>query len=190
MEQELARSDLKQAGNSTDADDLARQKAQEENAHQLIERMRNLKATGRIVLGLDQNQNDLAKLMELPLEDGDMFIAPPRPATINVIGAVYNPNSFLYDARLRVADYLREAGGSSRTADKDRIFIVRADGAVIPKQGSGRIGIHFDDLHMNAGDSLVVPDAFPKMPLLRGLRDWTQVFSQLVLGAAAINILR
>jgi hypothetical protein len=37
---------------------------------------------------------------------------------------------------------------------------------------------------------VVVPEKMPKIPFMKGLRDWTQVFSQLALGAAAVNVLR
>ena len=72
----------------------------------------------------------------------------------------------------------------------DKIFIIRADGSVVPKQGSGMFHQSFDATRLNPGDSLVVPNAFPKASFMRGFRDWTQVFSQLALGAAAISIVR
>jgi hypothetical protein len=44
------------------------------------------------------------------------------------------------------------------------------------------------------GDTIVVPDRVPRETgyagFMRGLKDWTQVFSQLGLGAAAIRTLQ
>jgi protein involved in polysaccharide export with SLBB domain len=120
------------------------------------------------------------------LEDGDRFVVPARPATVNVLGAVYNQNSFLHEPGLRVADYLRHAGGPTRNADSGQAFIIRADGRVLPRRGAGK----FETLRLSPGDSVVVPEQLFKGSILRGLRDWTQVFSQLALGAAAVNILR
>jgi hypothetical protein len=47
----------------------------------------------------------------------------------------------------------------------------------------------FDQLSLNPGDTIVVPDKTLRMTKLRNFMDWTQVFSQLALGAAAINVL-
>ena len=48
----------------------------------------------------------------------------------------------------------------------------------------------FEGLRLNPGDTIVVPEQINKTTFLKGLKDWSQVFSQFALGAAAINILR
>jgi protein involved in polysaccharide export with SLBB domain len=161
-----------------------------ESERRLVERMRSIKATGRIVLNLEPGENNLDRLMDLTLEDSDRFVVPARPATVNVLGAVYNQNAFVHENGLRIADYLRQAGGATRNADKGHTFIIRADGSVVPKQGSGPFKQAFETARLNPGDSVVVPEAIFKTTFLKGLRDWTQVFTQFALGAAAINILR
>jgi polysaccharide export outer membrane protein len=190
LDRELKQQALQQSGATIADEDVARVKAEQESATGIVEHMRTIKATGRIVVPLDSEHADLAKLLEIPLEDGDVFMVPARPATVNVLGAVYNQNAFLHSDRLHVVDYLRAAGGATRGADKDKIFIIRADGSVVPRQGSGMFHQGFEAARLNPGDSLVVPNAFPKTPFLRGLRDWSQVFSQLLLGAAAVNVLK
>jgi protein involved in polysaccharide export with SLBB domain len=149
-----------------------------------------LKPTGRIVLNLDPEDQGLEKLMALSLEDGDRYFVPVKVATVNVFGAVYNQNAFLHDPKLRVEDYLSEAGGLTRNADKKHLLIIRADGSVIPKRSSGPFTKAFEAARLNPGDSIAVPTEMFKVPFMRGLRDWTQVFSQLALGAAAINVLK
>jgi protein involved in polysaccharide export with SLBB domain len=190
-EREMEQHAMQQKRNTMGEADLAQGKSEQETARRLMERMRGLKATGRIVLGMDRNQGDLGKLMELPLEDGDVLLVPARPVTISVLGAVYNQNAFLHDEGMRVADYLREAGGATRSADTEKVFIIRADGTVVPRQSGKRFGGQsFESARLHPGDAVVIPEALPKTSLLRGLRDWTQVFSQLILGAAAVNVLR
>jgi len=39
------------------------------------------------------------------------------------------------------------------------------------------------------GDAIVVPQRFRTTGLLRELNSWSQIFSQLALGAASINVL-
>lgn len=190
MEREIEQFGASKSGGVSTPEESAALAVRLDSQRKLAQRMRALPLTGRIVLGLEPESNDLTKLMKLPLEDGDRFIVPPRSATINVLGSVYNPNSFLHEPRLRLVDYLEEAGGATRTADKGRIFIIRADGSVTPHQGGGLFKKAFEAVLLNPGDAIVVPEQMPKTPFLKGFRDWTQVFSNLALGAAAINVLK
>lgn len=161
-----------------------------QNERTLVERLRTLKATGRIVLNLSPASDDINSLMDFPLEDNDSFLVPPKPATVNVLGAVYNQNSFVYQPNFRLVDYLNQAGGATRNADTARMFIIRADGSVVPRRGFSPFSHSFDSIPLNPGDSVLVPEAIFRGTFLQGLRDWSQVFGQLALGAAAINILK
>jgi protein involved in polysaccharide export with SLBB domain len=157
----------------------------------LVAKLRQVRATGRIVLDLDPRDRQAEKLPELPLEDGDVFSVPSRPSFINVIGSVYNGTSFVFSETKRAGDYLRDAGGATRTGDSRHTFLIRADGSVASKSWSaGPLGQKFDDLRLNPGDTIVVPEQLNKSTFLKGLKDWSQVFAQFGLGAAAINILR
>ena len=78
---------------------------------ELVNRLREMRATGRIVLHIDPFKSDVDSLPDLPLEDGDRFVVPPVPSTIGIVGAVYDPNSFVYQAHKQAGDYLRSAGG-------------------------------------------------------------------------------
>jgi protein involved in polysaccharide export with SLBB domain len=190
MEKELAQSSSARASAAATSEETQATNAQLSAEHRILDQMRSLKPTGRIVLNLDPHDNGLGKLMDLTLEDGDRFFVPVTTATVNVFGAVYNQNAFLHDPKLRVEDYLSEAGGFTRNADKKRVLIIRADGSVVPKRSAGPFTKTFEAARLNPGDSIAVPTEMFKVPFMRGLRDWTQVFSQLALGAAAINVLK
>ena len=101
---------------------------------ELVNRLREIKATGRIVLHIEPFKSDVASLPDLPLEDGDRFVVPPVPSTVGIVGAVYDSNSFVYQAHRHAGDYLRTAGGPNRNADRRQIFIIRADGSVVSRQ--------------------------------------------------------
>ncbi len=98
--------------------------AQQQNEN-VIRSLRQARATGRIVLNLAPDSQNVADLPDLPLEDGDRFILPRIPSTVAVDGAVYNQNSYLYDPHKRVGDYIRDAGGANRDADKGRAYVIR-----------------------------------------------------------------
>jgi protein involved in polysaccharide export with SLBB domain len=126
----------------------------------------------------------------MALEDGDRFIVPQVPAAVNVVGAVYDQNSFLFTANVRAATYLRLAGGPNRDADRNREFIIRADGEVVSRDTSkGLWGNDFNDLRIYAGDTIVIPEKMVKPSALYGLTNWGQMFSQLALGSAALSVL-
>jgi hypothetical protein len=51
-------------------------------------------------------------------------------------------------------------------------------------------GSEFDNLRINPGDTIVVPEKTIKPSAMRGLIDWSQMFSQFALGAAALSIVK
>lgn len=158
---------------------------------ELVTRLRQLRATGRIVLQFKPDSNDSTGLPDITLEDGDRFVIPPVPASINIVGAVNDQNSFLYAPGSRVGRYLQQAGGLTRDADRKREFVIRANGEVVGYDAAkGAWGNEFDNLPLYAGDTVVIPEKTFKPPLVRGFLQWSQVFSQLALGAAAIAVLQ
>jgi hypothetical protein len=54
----------------------------------------------------------------------------------------------------------------------------------------GLWGNEFNNLRMNPGDTIVVPDKTFKPSAVRGVLDWSNMFSQFALGAAALSILK
>jgi hypothetical protein len=158
-----------------------------QDARGVVGKLRSLRASGRIVLQLKPDSSGIAGLPNLALEDGDRFIVPSVPSSVDVFGAVYNQNSFLYDPRRRLGDYLREAGGARRTADAHRAYIVRADGSVVSRQySSSFFSGGFDGTRMNPGDAIVLPEVVYRRSFIRQLVDISTIIGQFGLGAAAI----
>jgi protein involved in polysaccharide export with SLBB domain len=157
----------------------------------LLASLRQIRATGRIVFRFGPENSGLEPIPELPLEDGDTFMIPPVPAIVNVVGAVYDQNSFLYARGARVATYLGIAGGPTKDADRRHEFVIRGNGEVISRnRNNGLWSDDFEKLRLYPGDTVVVPEKTFKPSPLRGLIDWSQLFSQFALGAVAVNVLR
>lgn len=170
--------------------DLASSAAAAGMERQLLATLKQIRATGRIVLEFKPESVGIDSVPDIPLEDGDRFIVPPMPSSINVVGAVYDQNSFLYAKADRVGTYLHMAGGPNRDADRKHAFVIRADGEVISyDMARGPWGNEFDHLAMSPGDTIVVPDKTLKPSVLRGVLDWSQLFSQYALGVAALTII-
>jgi hypothetical protein len=86
----------------------------------------------------------------------------PRPGTVNVVGAVYDQNSFLFNQRQQLRGYVRSAGGPTRDADDKHAFIIRADGSVVSRVSrSGVFGNTFASTRMNPGDTVVFQKRYP-----------------------------
>ncbi|MGD0788524.1 MAG: SLBB domain-containing protein [Terracidiphilus sp.] len=158
---------------------------------ELIERLRRLQPTGRIVLDLKPHSTGESELPEMPLEDGDTLLVPSRPATVQVIGAVFDQNAFLYRGGARADNYLHLAGGMNRDADHRQVFVLRADGSVSGRgAGQSVLTSDFGNLRLNPGDTIVVPEKNIGAGAMRQFMAWTEIFSQFALGAAAVNILK
>lgn len=189
LDEDISRAAMAPTG--VNPDNVADQHAKLEAQRQLVEKLRAVKVSGRVVLDLTPNSATVADLPEIALEDGDRFVVPFRPSTVELLGAVYNKNSFLYRHEARVEDYLRRAGGPTRDADTSRMFVIRADGSVLSKQTvRGLWNGGFDSLRLMPGDTIIVPERLSHGSFLRGLRDWSQVFSQFALGAAAVRVIQ
>lgn len=162
-------------------------------ARELVMRLKQIRATGRVVLDVHPNSAGLDDIPAIGLEDGDRFTIPSAPATINVVGAVYDQNSFLFRPGMLTAQYLRKAGGPDRDADWKHSFVIRADGSVISRASESKslwTASGFNQLRMYPGDTIVVPEKTLRPTALRGLLDWSSVFAQFALGAAAIQVLK
>lgn len=191
LAQEVERAASVRAQNFASVEEAAGFGARIDSQRRLVENLRKVRATGRIILDLKPAATGIPDLPELVLEDGDRFFVPYAPSTVTVLGAVYNENDFIWKTGRRVRDYVRQSGGPTRSADTGRIYVIRADGSVRGKQGgSGWLTSSFEGQRLNPGDTVVVPEKLNQIGFIRNLKDYTQIFSQFALGAAAINVLR
>lgn len=192
LDMRIQRSNLAIAASPTSsAQDIASGASAQASERELITRLRQIRATGRIVLPFKPESNGSVILPDIALEDGDRFVIPHVPASINVVGAVNDQNSFLYFQGRRIRSYLQQAGGLTKDADRGRSFVIRADGEVVSYEArKGLWGNQFLDSTVYPGDTIVFPEKTFHPSALRGFLDWSQVFSQLALGAAAIGVLQ
>jgi protein involved in polysaccharide export with SLBB domain len=188
MQRDLVARSGQVLGNTPEEEQQERQRIQQQEA--LLARLQQVKPTGRIVLDLKPIDAKLDDVPAMALEDGDRFFVPARDDTVQVLGAVYNENSFRFRPGKHVSDYLGNAGGATRDGDKGRLFVIRADGTVVSRQQAGVWGSErFEHMQLMPGDAIVVPEQFKTTTVLRELKDWSQVFAQFALGAAAIKVL-
>ena len=167
---------------------------QQTSARAQIESLRRLRSDGRIALELNPKQQTVAALPDLPLEDGDHITVPSTPGFVSVAGAVNNENVFIYRAGKTVAEVAQSAGVREE-ADKDVMFVLRADGSIVSRgQMNGLFGGGFDGLALMPGDTVVVPEKVDRETtrnfVFRQLKDVSQLIYQFGLGIAAIKVIK
>jgi protein involved in polysaccharide export with SLBB domain len=164
--------------------------ATQNSARDLIADLKQIRATGRMVLQFKPDSSGLNSVPDILVENGDSFAVPSVPNSVNIIGAVYDQTSFLYSPDRRVGTYLQLAGGANTSADSKHAFILRADGEVVSREReNGLWGNEFNNLRINPGDTIVMPEKNLRPSALRGILDWSQLFSQFALGAAALSVI-
>lgn len=192
LERELQRSSINRSKNFASPDEAGGVSSDAVAQQTLISRLRQVKATGRIVLEIPSDE--AARLKDIPditLEDSDRLVVPSRPSTVNVVGAVYNENAFIYAQQKRLTDYLRQAGGVSQFGDKSDVYLLRADGTVLSKrQSESGLFASFDGERMMPGDTIVVPEEIDRVSFTKQLMNYGQILYQFGLGAAALKVLR
>ena len=156
--------------------------------------LQQLEATapvGRLVIHIPPDLRKLAKSADdTPLRDGDELFIPKRTNYVIVSGQVFNPTAVSYQPGRSAKWYLSQSGGLTQIADKDAVFVVRADGSVLSaKNNSGPwLGDSMNAV-LKPGDSIVVPEKAPKVaarniaPLLQA----AQVASSVALTVAYIH---
>ena len=174
---------------STSVEEAAAQNAQAASNARLLERLRQVRPTGRVVM---QIEPDSRTLPEFPLENGDTLTVPARGTAVGVFGSVFNTGSFVFVPGHTAEEYLQLAGGPTRGADKPSIFMIRANGSVISAQQGASFWHSGNDLRgaiVQPGDTIFVPEELNKSTFIQDAKDWTQILYQFGLGVAGIKSL-
>lgn len=163
---------------------------QRKSQEQKLNRLKALRSNGRVALELPVQNARIDTLPAIALEDGDRILIPSAPSFVSAFGAVNNENVFVYRKGRSVNEVLHLAG-LTEDADASQAFVLRADGTVVAKRDqSGFFGIDgFEGMELMPGDTVVVPYKVDRESrwslIMRGLKDWTQILSNLGLGVAA-----
>jgi len=187
FETDMAKSQANQR--ATSAEELNAQAAAAQSNTRLLERLRQIQPTGRVVLQLSPSATALP---DLPLEDGDTLTIPARGSSVGIFGSVFNTGSFVFEPGRTAQQYLALAGGPTRSADKESIFMIRANGSVISaQQGSSfwHSGNDFNAAVVEPGDTIFVPEELNRATFIQNAKDWTQILYQFGLGLAGIKSL-
>lgn len=157
----------------------------------LIAKMRSATAKGRMSIDLTRMELFKGSPSDLVLEEGDVLTIPERPQQVQVIGAVFNQTSFIFDRKMTVAQYLDKAGGLTEDANGEAIYILKVDGTAYSQQQSKGFLFWKKDLKsswLDPGDTVVVPERLDRIVWLREVKDMTQILYQMAVTAGVLIV--
>jgi len=156
-----------------------------------LQQLEAIAPVGRVVIHIPSDPKRLAKTpADIPLRDGDILIIPKKTNYVVVSGQVFNPTAVSYIPGRSAKWYLGQSGGLTQIADRNGVFVVRADGSVLSAKNTSGLWSG-DPLNavLKPGDSIVVPEKAPRV----APRNWTsllqaaQVASSVALTVAYIH---
>lgn len=159
------------------------QPARLEAVRSVVRQLEERKPDGRLVLNLAPASRDLPGAMIV--ENNDTIYVPPQPVTVGVFGAVPSPASFQYQSNMRIRDYLRQAGGFQKFAEKSGVFVVRANGSLIAN-GRGVSSGNVLNAKALPGDLIFVPVDSDRGEFWARLRDISSALVPAILTGSAI----
>lgn len=145
------------------------------------ESLPDISSLGRLIIDLEGDAK------EIILEDQDNIFIPRIPQTVKVIGEVYASNSHLHNPTYKINDYIGLSGGLNSFADKDSIYIIKANGSVIAGDNISNGFFRNSSNNIQPGDTVVVPLRIDTFSGLQATTEITQIIYQMALSAAAVN---
>lgn len=134
------------------------QQSVEAQRQQILASLRSHPASGRLIIDIS---SDISRWRNTPadieMRAGDTLFIPKRPSFVVVSGQVYNPAAISYVPGKDLQWYLRKAGGATPNGDKRNIYVLHADGSVVPRN-SGWVSNNLTGIRMRPGDTIFVPE--------------------------------
>lgn len=173
---------------SSGGDQVAFASAFMQQQQQILSRLRSQEPTGRMVIritsDLSQWENTPA---DIEVRSGDRIVVPKRPGFVLLDGQVNNPSAITYVPGKKASWYLSKAGGATEFGNKKKAFVIRADGSVIGRDGSGFWSGGVLETLMQPGDALIVPEKIIGPPIWKSLLDAAQIMSAFALTASVLK---
>ena len=153
---------------------------------EVVERLRNQPAIGRLVIKISA---DIASWEGTPadieLRRGDVLTIPKKPGFVLVSGQVYNASAITFVPGKNAGWYLKQAGGSTEGGNMKEVLVIRANGLVVGRRSAEWYDPGVLETKLQPGDVVVVPQkVFGGSALLRNLFASAQVFSSIGFAAA------
>lgn len=196
LERELLAEGAISASTSVSQEEISAKKIELENKKRFIDSLKKFKATGRMSIKLSHLRLLKNSEFDIELEDGDSLYIPSKSSVVNITGSVMSQTSVIYSEKYNYMDYINLAGGFSRFADKDNVYILKVDGTA-KKVSNNWINWNYiksrwefssfgEDKEIEPGDTIVVPEKLDRIAWLREIKDITQILMQMAVTAGVV----
>jgi protein involved in polysaccharide export with SLBB domain len=157
---------------------------------QVLSRLKSQPATGRLVVHITADINRWANTpADIELRRGDVLTIPKRPSFVLVTGQVYNATALTFTPGKTAGWYLQRAGGTSPTANRKEILVVRSNGSVIGRHSGGWFEGSVLSTVLDPGDVIVVPQKVIGSSLFwKNLLTAAQLASSIAITAAVASL--
>ena len=173
-------SERTKAAMATSQAEIKRQADEIESKQQLATIFASVEVPGRLLIRIGEMKTFKDSKYDLILEDGDTLFIPQNPASVNIIGNVFNSSSVIYESGKDITFYLDKVGGTTKDAARGQIYILRASGEVEKNNAWGK--------EVERGDTIVVPaEITADFNWFKVLLDTSQIFYNI---AAASTVFR
>ena len=194
LERDLLSASAAATSTALSSDEAKIKAAELSQSRALVAKLRDVKATGRMAMRIDQPELLRKTLYDVELEEGDTLDIPINPHSVQVLGSVFNQTAFVYDKDKDYSDYIELAGGYTEYADEDNVYILKVDGTAVRPSGSFLSLSWNKDLHrwefggpnLESGDTIVVPEKLERIAWLRETKDLIQILYQIAVATAVV----
>ena len=105
---------------------------------QVVSELKSKPPSGRQVVHITADIDSWANTpVDIEVRRGDVLTIPKRPSFVLVTGQVYNVTALTFTPGETAGWYLQHAGGTSDTANRKEIFVIRANGSIIGRHSGG-----------------------------------------------------
>jgi polysaccharide biosynthesis/export protein len=187
-EQDITKKQSEVASVAASSEELAATKASLDGLMRSAEMLKSKRAEGRMVMQIAGLDTFRGGPYDIELMGGDTLYVPSTPNSVNVMGQVYNATAFIKVPGADVSYYLKRAGGPTRDAETDDMYVVRADGSVESRQNfqSFLFFNNFGSAELDSGDTLIVPQRLEKTAWMRDIKDIATILGQIALTAGVL----
>ncbi|MBI5188640.1 MAG: SLBB domain-containing protein [Nitrospirae bacterium] len=197
LEREIFRKAAAEAAVALSPEEATIKRLESEQREKLIQRLKTLKATGRMSVRLSHMRLLRGSEFDIELEEGDALEIPTMNSVVNVTGEVLSPGSFVYREDLDYKGYIQMAGDYSTYADTSNVYALKVDGTARklsrgflswnPFKSRWEISAFGEEIkEIEPGDTIVVPEKLERIAWLREIKDITQILFQIAVTTGVV----
>ncbi len=200
LEKELLAGGAVQVSTALSQEEIAAKNVELQQKQKFIESLKKLKATGRMAIILTHLRLLKGTEYDIELEEDDNLFIPVKNNVVDVVGAVMSRSSFIYSDRFDYKDYIEMAGGYTRYADTDNVYVLKVDGTAMklsrgifnwnPSRSRWELAGFAENIkEIEPGDTIIVPEKLERIAWLREVKDLTQILYQIAATAGVTMVL-